>query len=211
MGGFYPMGSIEQIILAVPAVLFAIAFHELGHAFVAYKLGDPTPKYQGRLTLNPLAHLDPIGAIMLLIFRVGWAKPVMINPQYFKNRKQGTLLVSLAGPLANVLLSWVFYNLLKFVPNLVSNLSFARSLYLFLLVNVQINLGLAAFNLIPIPPLDGSKILAGFLPVRLEYKFSRLAPYGPIVLIILLITGWAQLIMNPIYTTLSHLIIRLSF
>src|SRR5690554_7953070 len=104
------MPSLEQIILAVPAILLAISFHELGHAYIAYRLGDPTPKYEGRLTLNPLAHLDPVGAVMLLIFKIGWAKPVMINPNYFKNRRKGVLLVSLAGPFANVILAWVFYN-----------------------------------------------------------------------------------------------------
>lgn len=206
-----PMMSLEQMILGVPAILLAIAFHELGHAYVAYKLGDPTPKYQGRLTLNPLAHLDPLGAIMLLVFKVGWARPVIINPQYFKNRKRDTVLVSLAGPLANVLLGWIFYNLLRFIPSLMSSISVARSLYLFLLINVQVNLGLAAFNFLPIPPLDGSKILAGFLPPRLEYKFSQLAQYGPFLLMVLLITGGAQYMINPIYNVLSHLIVSLSF
>lgn len=205
------MMSLEQMILGVPAILLAIAFHELGHAYVAYKLGDPTPKYQGRLTLNPLAHLDPLGAIMLLVFKVGWARPVIINPQYFKNRKRDTVLVSLAGPLANVLLGWIFYNLLRFIPSLMSSISVARSLYLFLLINVQVNLGLAAFNFLPIPPLDGSKILAGFLPPRLEYKFSQLAQYGPFLLMVLLITGGAQYMINPIYNVLSHLIVSLSF
>lgn len=205
------MLNIEQIILSVPAILLAIAFHELGHAYVAYKLGDPTPKYQGRLTLNPFAHLDPLGTIMLLLFRIGWARPVVINSHYFKNRKRDTILVSVAGPLANVLLGWLFYNLLRFATGYGSNSSFTRSLFLFFLLNVQINLSLASFNLLPIPPLDGSNIVAGFLPPRLEYEYSRLAPYGPIVLIILLISGGARLIINPIYSLLSQLIIRLSF
>ncbi|HHY15556.1 MAG TPA: site-2 protease family protein [Firmicutes bacterium] len=205
------MLNLEQIILSVPAILLAIAFHELGHAYAAYKLGDPTPKYQGRLTLNPFAHLDPLGTIMLLLFRIGWARPVVINPQYFKNRKRDTVLVSLAGPLANVLLGWLFYNLLRLATGYVPIGSFARSLFLFFLLNVQINLSLAAFNLLPIPPLDGSNIVAGILPPKLEYEFSRLAPYGPIILIILLISGGARLIINPIYGLLSQLIIRLSF
>ena len=203
--------SLQQMILGVPAILLAIAFHELGHAFVAYKLGDPTPKYQGRLTLNPLAHLDPLGAIALLLFKVGWAKPVMINPQYFKNRKRDTALVSLAGPLANVLLAWVFYNCLRFLPGLMPSISFARTMYLFLLLNVQMNLGLAAFNLLPVPPLDGSKIVAAFLPPKLEYKFAQFSQYGSLVLILLLVTGGAQIIINPIYGVLTRLIVALSF
>ena len=204
------MLNLEQIILAVPAILLAISFHELGHGYVAYKLGDPTPKYQGRLTLNPLAHLDPMGTIMLILFRVGWARPVMINTQYFKNKRQGTLLVSLAGPLANVLLGWIFYNGLKIANLHLPYSSFSSTLLMFLLINVQINLGLAAFNLIPIPPLDGSHILASVLPPRLAYNYARLAPYGPIVLIVLLISGGARFIINPIYNVLSTLLIRLS-
>jgi Zn-dependent protease len=205
------MTSLEQMILGVPAILLAIAFHELGHAYTAYKLGDPTPKYQGRLTLNPLAHLDPLGAIMLLVFKVGWARPVMINPQYFKKRKRDTALVSIAGPLANILLAWVFFNTLRFLPGLMPSPSVARTLYLFLIINVQINLGLAAFNLLPVPPLDGSKILASFLPPHLEYKFAQVAHYGPFLLIVLLISGGAQIIINPLYNVLSRLIISLSF
>lgn len=203
--------SLEQLILGIPAILLAIAFHELAHGFVAYKLGDPTPKYQGRLTLNPMAHLDPLGAIALLVFKIGWAKPVLINPQYFKNRKRDTALVSIAGPLSNVLLAWLFYNILRFVPNLMPSLSLARTMYLFLLMNVQINLGLAAFNLLPIPPLDGSKIVAAFLPPKVEYKYHQLAHYGPFLLILLLVTGGAQIIINPIYSVLTKLIVALSF
>ena len=204
------MFNLEQLILSVPAILLAIAFHELGHAFVAYKLGDPTPKYQCRLTLNPFAHLDPLGTIMLLVFRIGWARPVVINPHFFKNRRRDTVLVSIAGPLANVLLSWLFYNILKFTTGYGLGSSFTRTLFLFLLLNVQINLSLAAFNLLPVPPLDGSKIVAGFLPPKWEYELSRFAQYGPIVLVLLLLSGGARSIINPIYNFLSQLVIRLS-
>lgn len=205
------MMNLEQIILTVPAILFAISVHELGHAFMAYKLGDPTPKYQGRLTLNPFAHLDILGTIMLLVFRFGWAKPVRINANYFKNRKQGTIFVSLAGPLANIISAWVFYNLMKFTALHLSGTSFTIALFIFFQISVQLNLGLAAFNLLPIPPLDGSHILQGFLPGRLEYKFSKLASYGPLLLIILLVTGGARFIMNPIYGALVKLVTALSF
>ncbi|NMB00523.1 MAG: site-2 protease family protein [Firmicutes bacterium] len=204
------MLNLDQIILAVPAILLAISCHELGHGYVAYKLGDPTPKYQGRLTLNPLAHLDPVGTIMLILFRVGWAKPVMINSHYFKNKRQAALLVSLAGPMANVLLGWVFYNVLKISSVYLPYSAFSNTLLLFFLINVQVNLGLAAFNLIPIPPLDGSHILASLLPPKASYAYARFAPYGRIVLIILLISGGARFIMNPIYNVLSSLLIRLS-
>lgn len=204
------MPNLEQLILAVPAILLAISFHELGHGYVAYKLGDPTPKYQGRLTLNPLAHLDPLGTIMMVLFRIGWARPVKINSHYFKNKRQGILLVSLAGPLANVLLGWLFYNALRLAAPRLPYTAFSSTLVLFLLINVQVNLGLAAFNLIPIPPLDGSNVLASLLPPRASYQYAKLAQYGPVILVILLISGGARLIMNPIYSLLSQLLIRLS-
>lgn len=204
------MPNLEQLILAVPAILLAISFHELGHGYVAYKLGDPTPKYQGRLTLNPLAHLDPLGTIMMVLFRIGWARPVNINSHYFKNKRQGILLVSLAGPLANVLLGWLFYNALRLAAPRLPYTAFSSTLVLFLLINVQVNLGLAAFNLIPIPPLDGSNVLASLLPPRASYQYAKLAQYGPVILVILLISGGARLIMNPIYSLLSQLLIRLS-
>ncbi|HHY09924.1 MAG TPA: site-2 protease family protein [Firmicutes bacterium] len=204
------MINIEHLLLSVPAILLAISFHELGHAFVAYKLGDVTQKYQGRLTLNPLAHLDPVGAIMLLLFRFGWAKPVLINSNYFKNKRQGILLVSAAGPLANVLLAWVFYNLYRFLPGLMPTAALMSTMFVFLSLNIQLNLGLAAFNLIPLPPLDGSKILASFLPPQLEYKYLSWARYGPMILIVLVITGGARLIINPIYSVLLKLVATLS-
>lgn len=204
------MMSMDQVLLSVPVVLLAISFHELGHAYIAYKLGDPTPKYQGRLTLNPLAHLDPIGAIMLLIFKIGWAKPVLINPNYFKNRQQGVLLVSLAGPAANVILAWVFFNAFRFLPNLMPNLALTNTVAFFLLLSVQLNLGLAAFNLLPLPPLDGSKILGTLLPPHLEYKYLQWAQYGPLILILLVVSGGARFVINPIYTVLYKLVMGLS-
>lgn len=204
------MLNLEQIILALPAILLAISVHEYGHAFTAYKLGDPTPKYQGRLSLNPLVHLDPLGTIMLLLFRVGWARPVMINSQYFKNKRQGTVLVSLAGPLANLLTAWIFYNLVSVFGDYMIGSSMGQSLIMFLFINVQMNLGLAAFNLIPIPPLDGSHILSGLLPRRLAYEYSKLAPYGPFVLIALLIFGGSRYLINPIFNVLLRILDGLS-
>lgn len=197
--------SIEQIILLIPAVLFAVSFHEFSHGFVAYKLGDPTPKYQGRLTLNPLAHLDPIGTLMLVIFHFGWAKPVLINPYNFSNRRRAMMLVGMAGPLSNVFLAFVFAALLDILPGLFSwrtGLIVQR----FILLNIAINLGLAAFNLIPVPPLDGSRILTGLLPPRYEGVLARMEAYGPVLLLILLFTGVARYIMAPIMGFLRFLV-----
>ncbi|NMB45546.1 MAG: site-2 protease family protein [Firmicutes bacterium] len=189
----------------VPAILFAVSVHEFSHGMMAYRLGDPTAKYQGRLTLNPLAHLDPLGALMLVLFRFGWAKPVMVNPLYFKDRRRGMMMVGLAGPLANVISAWVFRILLRILPSLFS-LRIGLVLHQFILLNIAINLGLAAFNLIPIPPLDGSKIVAGLLPARYETRFQRLETYGPVVLLVLLFTGLASRLMSPIVSFLGRLI-----
>lgn len=197
--------SIQQIILMVPAILFAISVHEFSHGMMAYRLGDPTPKYQGRLTLNPMAHLDPLGALMLVLFRFGWARPVIVNPHYFKDRRRGMMLVGLAGPLANVVSAWVFRLTLGFLPSLFP-LRVGMVLHQFILLNIAINLGLAAFNLIPIPPLDGSKILAGLMPARYGIIFQRLEIYGPVLLLVLLFTGIAGRLMSPIVSFLGRLI-----
>lgn len=179
------MLNFEQLLLGIPALLLAISVHEFAHGYAAYRLGDPTAKHQGRLTLNPLAHLDPIGAIMLLVFRFGWARPVPINPVYFKDRKRGTLIVSIAGPLSNFLMAWLFYNLAQVVPRWMPTWSLHLTTRLFLELNVAYNLGLAAFNLLPLPPLDGSKIVSSLLPPRWEYNYLRYAQYGPFVLMLL--------------------------
>ncbi len=197
--------SIQQLILMVPAVLFAISIHEFSHGMTAYKLGDPTAKYQGRLTLNPLAHLDPMGALMLVLFRFGWAKPVMVNPYYFQDPRRGMVLVSLAGPAANIIAAWFFRLLLVFLPGQFSA-QVGAVVFRFLWFNVAINLGLAAFNLLPIPPLDGSKILSGLLPPRYEFAFQRLEAYGPVILLLLLVSGIAGRLMAPIVYFLDRLI-----
>lgn len=200
------MLNLETLIFSIPALLFAISVHEFAHGYVAYKLGDPTPKYQGRLSLNPLAHLDPLGALMLLVFRFGWAKPVMVNPLYFKNRRKGMLLVSLAGPVSNVALAWLFYNLSILILPHIPTMALVNAAWMFFRINLQLNLGLAAFNLIPLPPLDGAKILEGVLPPRFAYQFQQLAQYGSLILILFLVTGLAQRVLNPIYGLLLRLI-----
>lgn len=181
-----------EMLLRIPALLIAISFHEYAHARVSYSLGDPTPKWRGRLSLNPLVHLDPIGLIMLWLFRFGWAKPVEINPSYYKEPKKGTILVSLAGPMANLILAFIAMIILKLDILRIGVLdSFIYILFLY-------NLTLVVFNLIPIPPLDGSKILAGLLPARQAYEFSKLEAYGPFVLILLVYFGLLGKILNPL-------------
>ncbi len=176
-------------------VLFtAITVHEFSHGFVAHKLGDPTAKMMGRLTLNPLAHLDPLGAIMMIFCRFGWAKPVPVNPYYFKDPKRDMVLVSVAGPLSNIVFSFVavtIYAILNVFAvrfNLFDNGIVAFAIDLFLVCTI-LNLNFAVFNLIPFPPLDGSKILFSILPNHLYNKFLTYERYGTIILIALSFSG----------------------
>lgn len=199
------LGSLIDIIIFIPAILIALSFHEFAHGFVAYRLGDPTPKLQGRLTLNPMKHLDPIGTLLLIVAHFGWAKPVQVNPYYFEgDRKRGMMIVALAGPFANVVLAYLGALFLSLIIKEV--LPYNGIVALFLQDLVQINLILAAFNLIPVPPLDGSKILAGILPGSTGEFFYRLEQYGPLILMLLIVTGTTQRIFLPIVNVLAKII-----
>ncbi|MFR5876745.1 MAG: site-2 protease family protein [Eubacterium sp.] len=164
--------------------------HELAHGYAAYKLGDNTAKNQGRLTFNPIAHIDPIGMIMILVFGFGYAKPVPVNPRNFKNQKGGMALTALAGPVSNLIMAFVsifIYYLLSAV--LTSYNLFTALLLNFFYFSAYINVSLGVFNLIPIPPLDGSKILASVLPDRIYYKYMMYERYVMIALMVILFTG----------------------
>jgi Zn-dependent protease len=168
------MNDIADIILSIPVFLLAISFHEYAHAYTAVRLGDPTPERQGRLTLNFMSHISLPGILTLLLAGIGWAKPVQVMPQNFRNPNTGMLLVSVAGPAANLALAVIFGLLFKVAVPILLRLdaTYQDPLIMLLLIGVQLNLMLAVFNLFPIPPLDGSKILLTLLPGRLAAVYA---------------------------------------
>lgn len=178
--------NLTDYIYIVVAALFAIILHEIAHGLVSTWLGDPTPKRQGRLSLNPLKHLDPIGTLCLIFFHVGWAKPVVVNPDYYKNKKSGMALVALAGPLMNFLLAIFSIIIMAIFVKVNAYSNVLIIIYNFLLYFSVINLGLGLFNLIPIPPLDGSRILGAFLKDDTYEQYMKYERYGFIIIAILL-------------------------
>lgn len=178
--------NLTDYIYIVVAALFAIILHEIAHGLVSTWLGDPTPKRQGRLSLNPLKHLDPIGTLCLIFFHVGWAKPVVVNPDYYKNKKRGMALVALAGPLMNFLLAIFSIIIMAIFVKVNAYSNVLIIIYNFLLYFSVINLGLGLFNLIPIPPLDGSRILGAFLKDDTYGQYMKYERYGFIIIAILL-------------------------
>lgn len=185
-----------EFLLRLPGLLMAIIIHEVSHGYMAYKLGDTTAKDQGRLSLNPINHIDPVGFIFMLVFRIGWAKPVPIDSRYFKDRKKGILLVSLAGPVSNFITAIVLTFILIF--NIVNPFFYSETIGYMLQLGVWYNIMLGTFNLLPLPPLDGSKVLASLLPDEIEYFFYKYEKYFYMVFIILIITNVINRILSPI-------------
>lgn len=190
-------------LISLPGLLTAIIFHEIAHGLTAYWLGDPTAKNAGRLTLNPIKHIDPVGFIFMLIFRFGWAKAVPINPRYFKNRKLDTILVSLAGVTVNFIIAIIIGAVL--VYGHITN----ETVLDMLGIGMWYNIMLGVFNLLPFPPLDGSKVVASLLPVKLEYFFYKYERYFYIVLLGLIATDMVQRILGPLVNFAYSLIIRI--
>lgn len=196
-------GFDENMIFRIPALLIALTIHEYAHARVAVWLGDNTPKMMGRLTLNPIAHLDPFGLIMLWLFKFGWAKPVPINPNNFKNWRKDEILVSLAGPGANIMMAFlaaIIYGLLAKSQLMSSGVDTV------LKFTYSYNIIFAVFNLIPLPPLDGSKVLMNLLPGHQASMFEKIEPYAPFILLALVYLNVISIIITPLYNALSFII-----
>lgn len=193
------------------ALLTAITIHEASHAFVADKLGDPTARLMGRLTLNPLAHLDPLGTLFLLLVRFGWGKPVPFDPFNLRNPQRDSALISLAGPTSNLLLATTLSLILRLTANIPLSHTTFLLLQTFLIPVIILNVALGIFNLLPISPLDGFKIVGGFLPKNLSVQWEELENYGFIFLLLMLFpfAGGSLLInfLDPIISTVLGLLL----
>ncbi|KEO84360.1 site-2 protease family protein [Tumebacillus flagellatus] len=202
-GGF----DVNEFLFRALAFLIAITLHEYAHAIVAYKLGDPTPKAQGRLTLNPIAHFELIGTLMLLFAPIGWARPVQFNPYNFRgNKRVGTILTTLAGPVANLIVSIVFLALYlgMFRHNWVTDDAWLSFFHNFFLTTFSLNLYLFVFNLIPIPPLDGYWILRDLLPRKVAYDLTPFEKYGSFILLLLILTPFFGYVVSPIVGAIAN-------
>ena len=208
--------ALFGLLVSIPGVLIAITFHEFAHGLAAYKLGDNTAKNEGRLSLNPLAHLDPIGTLMLLFAGFGWGKPVHVNPSNYTRRismEKGEAIVSLAGPLMNIILAFIFaiiyVAIYKFagIEFLESNVGYIT--ILLIASTISINIGLGVFNLIPLPPLDGSKIIMPLLPYNAKNWFRNNEYIFYIIFVVIWITGIAGAIISPSISWISTGIMNL--
>lgn len=207
--GFHnPITLITGIFASLFVVFCTMPVHECAHAFMANRLGDSTARLSGRMSLNPMRHIDPMGAVMLVLIGFGYAKPVPVNPRNFKNPKAGMALTALAGPVANLLMAVVFIFLQNLVGMLSASNVLASAVYTFLLYAAIINLQLAVFNLIPIPPLDGSRLLQLLIPSKYYYKFLRYERYIVLVVFLLLFLG---VLSGPISEAVLWLYEKLDF
>ena len=209
-------GALFGLLLSIPGVLVAITFHEFAHGFVAYKLGDNTAKDEGRLSLNPLDHLDPIGTLMLVFAGFGWGKPVHVNPRNYTRKismEKGEAIVSSAGPIMNILLAIIF-TLIYFAVKKYASVAFLSStvggIILLLIVSIiSTNIGLGVFNLIPLPPLDGSKIIMPFLPYKAKEFFVNNEQIFSLIFVVLWVTGLAGIIITPVINWVTSGILNL--
>ncbi len=210
--GLIRNGEYLQAVVSILSRCFVVfccmPIHELAHGWVANLLGDDTAKRQGRLTFNPIAHLNPIGTLMIFLFGIGYANPVPINPNNFKKPKQGMALTALAGPLSNLLLGFVSITFCFAISRFAGASGLASSIAQFFYFSAYVNVTLAVFNLLPIPPLDGSKVLASVLPYKVYYKYMQYERYVMIAVMVLLFTG---LLDKPISFLSNAMMVFISF
>ena len=206
---------IVQLLLSLPVCLLALSVHETAHGYVAYRLGDPTARSMGRLTLNPIKHIDPIGFLCMVLFGFGWAKPVPINTRYFKKPKRDMALTGAAGPISNLLLAIVFALAMKLFYTGIAYVNFPNQTMVlmavyfqsFLYYGIYLNVALAIFNLLPVPPMDGSRLLFAVLPSKLYFKIMRYEQYIYIAVLILLALG----VLSPVINFLTGAVMDLIF
>lgn len=209
--------DITDILLRLPAILIGFTFHEFAHALASDKLGDPTPRLQGRLTLSPLAHLDPIGFILAVVAKFGWAKPVETNPRHYKNPRRDDFIVSFAGPFSNFIIAlisalivklFLVFNIFDYLHNAI-NSNVDVYLYVILQYIIRFNVLLIIFNLLPIPPLDGSHILESLTNIERFEWYYNLKRYSMIIMIIIIVTPVASYVIrypiNTLYTGICNL------
>jgi Zn-dependent protease len=196
---------IIRLLYYLPPLLLALSFHESAHAYMAYRFGDTTARDGGRISLNPIAHIDPFGLIAILFFPIGWAKPVMINPYNLKNPIKDNIWISLAGPASNLILAVIFGLIFRLSYGLLSSSEAGQYFSQLIQISVLLNINLMVFNLIPIPPLDGFHILEGIVPTETYVKLQQIRQFGPLLLIAFVIFGgsilWA--ILGPIQQVLG--------
>ncbi len=197
--------DIMEILLSLPGLILALTVHEYAHAKASDKLGDPTPEAQGRLTLNPLAHMDPVGTISLLFANFGWGKPVQINPSYYRNPARDSAIVAAAGPISNFILAFILFIILSLI-NIFGDFSILAIEILYTMVSFAalLNIGLGLFNLLPFPPLDGSKILRYFLKGKaLEFMYT-MERYSFIIILALYMTNLPSMILAPLMSWVTN-------
>ncbi len=206
-----PMDFLINIIMLLPAIIIGISFHEFAHGFVSYKLGDPTPKLQGRLTINPVAHMDPFGFIALLFAGFGWGIPVQIDPRYYKHRRRDEILVGLAGVTMNFVIAIVFAFIIKILIS--GGFSFMGGTFGQVLVDILINIVfinivLMVFNLLPVPPLDGFGILTNIFKLDTKSWYYKIYDKGFIILLILIVLGVTDKVISPLISFIYSLIVN---
>ena len=193
------MSDFMQMIAGVPGLIIAMVVHEYAHARVAVAMGDPTPRFMGRLTLNPMSHIDPVGMLCMFVAHFGWAKPVAINPYNFRNPRMGDILVSLAGPLSNFVTAFIAMAFL-FAAFAATDGAMSGGTGMVLQLIILYNISFGVFNLIPIPPLDGSHVVKDILPYPLAERMEGLERYSMFILVAFLLTPLPELILRPMVT-----------